>query len=262
LSEQVFGRQYADQYDLLYQEKNYEAECDILEEMFERYGDGEIRNIIDLGCGTGGHMFPLAKRGYELTGVDQSPDMIAKAKHKLEKNKSIGDFHVPTFIEADIRTLDLGRSFDAALMMFAVLGYQLTNDDVLATLHTVRSHLKTGGIFLADIWYGPAVLKIGPSDRIKIIELDDGKLIRTTTADMQVHRHLCVVHYDVLHIREERLISHTQEDHAMRYFFPMELDHYFSLSGLELLGLHPFPNVAESVDTQTWNVLVCGRAIS
>jgi SAM-dependent methyltransferase len=188
--------------------------------------------------------------------------MIAQAKQKLENLGTASGFHKPNFLEDDVRTIDLGRSFDASIMMFAVLGYQLTNDDVLAALHSVRHHLKTNGIFLADIWYGPTVLRIGPSDRIKIVELDEGQLIRATNAKLEIRRHLCFIHYDVLHLKGNRLISRTQEDHSMRYFFPMELEHYFNLSGLELLSLLPFPNIAESVDTNTWNILVCGRAIS
>ena len=47
----VFGAVYADQYDLLYQDKDYEIECDLIEDVFGRYGQGKIEIILDLGCG-------------------------------------------------------------------------------------------------------------------------------------------------------------------------------------------------------------------
>ncbi len=140
----------------------------MIEEVFHRYGKGRIRSILDLGCGTGNHAFPLAMRGYEVTGVDRSEEMLAKARSKLAHFKSQSQA-LPMFLQGDLRSLDLERKFDAVLMMFAVLGYQLTNEDVLAALNTVRRHLKPDGLFIADVWYGPAVLAIRPGDKIKII---------------------------------------------------------------------------------------------
>jgi hypothetical protein len=51
-------------------------------------------------------------------------------------------------------------------MMFAVLGYQGENDDVLAALKTAHRHARPGGLFLFDVWYGPAVLHERPSQRV------------------------------------------------------------------------------------------------
>jgi predicted TPR repeat methyltransferase len=64
--ERVFRKDYAEHYDLFYAGKDYESECDILEEIFRRHGQNKISTILDLGCGTGNHAFPLAKRGYKV----------------------------------------------------------------------------------------------------------------------------------------------------------------------------------------------------
>jgi len=82
MNDEVFGQVYADQYDLLYSDKNYEAECDLIEEVFRRYAKSSVETILDLGCGTGGHAFPLARRGYRVTGVDRSAEMLAHAREK------------------------------------------------------------------------------------------------------------------------------------------------------------------------------------
>ena len=262
MSEHVFSSGYADQYDLLYDEKDYEAECDLIEDVFHMYRKTEINKILDFGCGTGGHAIPLALRGYELTGTDRSPEMLSLARDKLKQATSNKDFQSPIFLQGDIRHLELGQLFDAVLLMFAVLSYQLSNDDVLATLHTVRRHLRPGGLFIGDFWYGPTVLRIGPSDRNKIINLDDGQLIRTASSSMNVPGHCCTVRYNLWRVKEEQLISHTQENHTMRYFFPLELEHFLNLTKLELLKFHPFPNIHDAIDSNTWNVLVCARAIT
>ena len=49
----LFGKEYADQYDLLYGDKDYEAECDLLEKVFRLYSSAPVKTILDLGCGTG-----------------------------------------------------------------------------------------------------------------------------------------------------------------------------------------------------------------
>ncbi len=108
-------------------------------------------------------------------------------------------------------------------MMFAVLGYQLTNEDILASLKTVRRHLEPGGLFIGDVWYGPAVLAIRPSDKIKTIPTDDGKVIRLASGKLDIYNHLATVNYHVLHLRGQRILNESEEAHQMRYFFPQEL---------------------------------------
>ena len=180
MKNQVFGGAYAEEYDSFYEDKDYEAECDMIEEIFRRHAGGQVSTILDLGCGTGNHAIPLAHRGYKVTGVDRSFEMVKHAKAKLQSQTPRPQFQ-PQFLEGDARSLKLDRQFDVVLMMFAVLGYQITNEGVLAALRAVRSHLWPGGLFLCDVWYGPAVLSIRPSDRIKIIPTSGGKLIRVAS---------------------------------------------------------------------------------
>lgn len=120
MSEAVFKQGYADQYDLFYGDKDYESECDLLERVFKRYSKEPVHTILDLGCGTGNHSIPLACRGYEVHGVDLSENMLA---HALKKSQSGKINHPPVFSQGDVRSVDLGKQFDAVLMMFAVLGY-------------------------------------------------------------------------------------------------------------------------------------------
>src|SRR5262249_51990165 len=121
----VFGADYAAAYDTLYEDKDYLAECDLIERVFELYGVGRVRSVLDLGCGTGGHSGPLAERGYEVTGVDRSPHMLERARVRTAAAR---------FELGEIGSLDLATTFDAVLMMFAVLSYQVGNADVQAAL--------------------------------------------------------------------------------------------------------------------------------
>lgn len=260
MNDQVFGKAYAAQYDLLYGDKNYLAECDLLEEVFRRYNAEPVKSILDLGCGTGNHAIPLAQRGYRVTGVDRAADMLAQARDKTAAMTWDQGRQAPAFMQGDVRQVDVGQQFDAALMMFAVLGYQLTNEDILAALRTVRRHLRPGGLFVCDLWYGPAVLTIRPSERIKINQVGEDQLIRVASGLLDSYHQWVDVHYHVWRLGKQQVQSESEETHRVRYFFAPELAFLMEQAGLELRDIRAFDDLAAPPSEKTWNVIVVARA--
>jgi SAM-dependent methyltransferase len=252
-----FGSIYSDAYDLLYTDKDYRSECDMLEQLLDRYSNSKVSSVLDLGCGTGNHVFEMSSRGYRVLGVDRSEDMLAVARRRLG-NIDIANVRLQ---QGDVREIDLHEQFDAVLIMFAVLGYQIENNDVLATLRASRRHLKTGSLLIFDVWYGPAVLQEKPSDRFKIIPTTDGRILRGASGQLDVSRHSCDVHYHLWRIAGDRLVAETRETHRMRYFFPQEIDLFLSQSGFSLIRLGAFPQFDRDPDLNTWNVTAVARAI-
>lgn len=88
----VFKKEYANVYDYLYQDKDYEKECDFVEEIFKKRGK-RVKTILDLGCGTGGHAIVFAKHGYKVTGIDRSEEMLKTARRKARKAGLKINFH-------------------------------------------------------------------------------------------------------------------------------------------------------------------------
>jgi SAM-dependent methyltransferase len=254
----VFGSAYAQAYDDLYRDKDYPAECDLLTGLFQEYGDGSIHRILDLGCGTGNHAIPLAQQGHHVVGVERSATMLAQAQSKAAQSSAGSRV---AFHAGDIRSVNLQQQFDAVLMMFAVLGYQPENADVRAALRTARRHLRPQGLLLLDVWYGPAVLRERPSQRIKIIPAADGKILRVASGELDSLRHLCTVHYLLWQISNDRCVAETEESHTMRFFFPRELELFLQCQDFELLRLGGFPEFHRDPDDTTWNVLVVARAV-
>jgi len=250
MSSEAFGAQYASFYDALYSEKDYEAECDLIEEIVRRYGSGTMDSVLDLGCGTGGHSIPLSNRGNRVTGVDRSEPMLAEARLKADVSNP------PDFVIGDVRDIELGRKFDVVLMMFAVLGYQIRDEDLKRALGTVAAHLQNGGLFIGDVWYGPAVVETQPSERSKTVETKNGTLTRVATPSLDSIYNLCTVDYR-LNLATE--IETWEEQHTMRYFFTEELEQYFEQAGIELVAVHPFPEIDAELNFKTWNALFCGR---
>ena len=102
----VFGKEYSDSYDLLYEEKDYDGECTLIEQIIRDYSKIPVHSILDLGCGTGNHSLRLAERGYDVTGVDRSNEVLDIAKEKANKKK------LPyTFFQSDLREFDNHKKY-------------------------------------------------------------------------------------------------------------------------------------------------------
>jgi SAM-dependent methyltransferase len=252
----TYQDKYALYYDLIYSDKDYEAECDFVEEIFQKYSPHPIATILELGCGTGGHAIPLAQKGYKVCGIDISEAMIARARKKAKDAKLKVDFQL-----MDLRSFNFDRNFDASIGMFAVMGYVTGTKDVLSTLRNVRKHLVNASLFVFDFWNGLAVLRILPSVRVKTINYKELKIIRTAQPVLDAVNHTCQVNYQILVIQNNTLLDEIRETHIVRYYFPQEITHYLDDSGFEVLRICPFLDLNGKVDENVWNITVIAKAI-
>ena len=251
----TFSR-YANFYDPLYQDKDYSEECDFLERIFSEYSHSPVKEILDLGCGTGGHALLLSQRGYVVTGVDISEQMLDKAKVRAaELGIKI------TLLNKDIQRLNLNKTFDAVISMFAVMSYQTTNEKIDAAVKNAREHLKLGGIFMFDAWFGPGVLTDRPQERIKIVETEGEKIIRFATPRLDIITHTVEVNYKILRIKGAQVLEEVEEVHNMRFFFPQEVLSLLDKNQFRLLDIFPFMNPHETLDTSDWSFCVVAEAV-
>jgi SAM-dependent methyltransferase len=247
---------YGNFYDIIYLDKNYEKECDFLEEIFKRYSNPMPKTILDAGCGTGNHAILLAKRGYKVTGIDLSEKMIKIAKEKANKNHVEINFNV-----MDLRELKLNKKFDACICMFSVLNYVIAGDELLGVLLKIKRHLKTGSLFIFDFWYGPAVLIIRPTSRVKIVEKDGIKVIRFADPQLDTFHHICEVEYYFVVIKENLIIYDGKEKHVVRFYFPEEINHYLKETGFQLLKFCEFLNLNVEPSERTWHVTAIAKVL-
>ena len=254
---ELFSSGYAAAYDAIYETKDYNGECDLIEQIFRSYAKQPVASVLDLGCGTGNHALVLAGRGYEVAAVDQSQSMLTQAEKKLAASSVGGKV---SFHQADIRGFNLERKFDAVVVMFAVLGYQLENEDVLSTLKTARNHLQDDGLLIFDVWYGPGVLHQRPAQRIKRIKTDNGEILRVSWGTLDVNRQICAMDIQIWKLEGDRLVDRTEESHTQRYFFAEELKLFLTNTGFEPIRLGAFPEFNHDPDESTWNVLQVARA--
>ncbi|UNC91529.1 class I SAM-dependent DNA methyltransferase [Candidatus Contubernalis alkaliaceticus] len=104
--------------------------------------------ILDLACGTGNSSLSLAKKGYQVIGVDISPEMLEVAKRKAAAEKIKIEF-----IQQDMRQLKLpySHSIDMVTAYQDGLNYMLEDSDLLEVLKRVYQILSPGGLFIFDI---------------------------------------------------------------------------------------------------------------
>lgn len=223
---QVFDS-YSRYYDLLYSDKDYASEAKFVADLLGRHGVKTGR-ILELGCGTGKHAEQLARMGFTVSGIDLSPSMIATANSS--KPPEYPDRL--TFAQGDVRTARVVGDFKAVLSLFHVASYQTTNQDLVDMFSTAATHLKPGGIFLFDCWFGPAVLTDRPSVRVKRLQDEQVDVLRVAEPVMYPNGNVVEVTY-TLHItnRTNRQVEQICETHRMRYFFAPELEHFLAASG-------------------------------
>lgn len=253
----VFGPGYAAAYDLLYSDKDYAAECDVIERAFAEFPAAPVRRVLDLGCGTGGHAIPLAGRGYDVVGVDRSPAMLDAARAKAAAGKIDGI----TFVTSDIATVPHVAACDAALMMFNVLGYQTSPADLAAALGSVRRNLRAGGLFVFDVWHAPAVEHDGPAQRWRVIEQNGERVIRLSFGDLDRVAEICSVTMRTMRIIGDRVADETVEEHQIRYFRRETLARFLEGARMELLRFGRFPEYWREPDVQYWSVLGVARTV-
>lgn len=247
----VFGN-YARYYDLLYRDKNYLEETLFIHHLLQTYAP-EAVSILELGCGTGAHAVHLAEKGYSIYGVDMSEQMLAKSRDRATTLPSDIAARLQ-FSQGDIRDFRISQQFDVVISLFHVMSYQATNQDLLNAFKTAKAHLKEGGLFIFDCWYGPAVLSEQPATRIK--RLEDTEISVTRLAEPVLHsgRNTVDVHYQVF-VRDKQtdVVEELQEVHSMRYLFHPEIELFLELAGLKLIHSGEWMTDS-SAGLDTWSV--------
>jgi SAM-dependent methyltransferase len=252
----AFKKSYAEYYDLIYSDKDYRGESEYLDKILKKYSLRKVQTILDAGCGTGGHAFQLSKMGYDVTGIDASKGMIKTAKKKARETGTPAIFEV-----ADLRDFKLRKIFDTCVSMFSVINYITTYDDLRKAFSCIRRHLKKGGMFIFDFWYGPAVLTVRPLPTKKMVSRGDIRIIRFAEPSLHTLSHTCEVEFDLLVLRRKNLLYSGKEKHLLRYYFPKEIEFLLNTANFKLLSLHPFLDLGSNVDDRDWDVTAVARAV-
>jgi SAM-dependent methyltransferase len=255
MTTESFASAYAQFYNLFYKDKDYAAEAAYVLRLLSRDAVAPA-NILELGCGTGGHAVPLARSGARVHGIDRSAAMVSRAAEQALP----ADLRARlTFSQGDLRDVRLDGRFDAAISLFHVFSYQTSDEDLHAAFATAATHVKPGGTFLFDFWFGPGVLSDPPVVRVKKVENDEAHVTRIAQPTLRPDIDVVEVHYDLFRrTRATGVISHFEETHRMRYMFLPSLRAMLARHGFERVEFYGWLT-DDPPTTLPWYVVAVAR---
>ena len=250
-----FGNLYSQYYDLLYQDKDYLAETNYVDNLIQEFGRCNSKTMLDLGCGTGKHAELFCDQGYKVHGVDLSEEMLKEAEKRRQSKEDKLSFSL-----SNISNLALSEKFDVLVSLFHVVSYQNSNKDLIKTFEVARDHLNRGGVFIFDFWYGPAVLTDIPSVRLKRLENSSIKVTRFAEPAFYPQKNTVDVNYDIFIENKKGGTTRKQEVHKMRYLFDSELEMICDSVGFSIESKCEWMG-NKTPDFNSWNVVWVIRKI-
>lgn len=221
----AYGRSFAEIYDLIQAHRNLSLEADRLDDILRQSVVGGA-SILDLGCGTGLHAIELAKRGYNVTGIDLSADMIAMAQ---SKNSGVA------FICGDIAENHHFGPFDACISLFNVINCLEGLEALAAFFGAVAAVLKPQARFICECWNPIAVIQSPPTRVNRNYDSKFGTISRTASPKWDFMEQKLQIDYEIEIKPREPLsaISKFASSHRLCLFTPLEVKFALKKAGFD-----------------------------
>ena len=217
---------WARYYDLIYGKwMDYDAQCAYLRALFEETGVPEGGRVLDLGCGTGGHAIPLARAGYQVTGIDNSKRMVEIAAQKAEGLPA-------EFLHRDMRDLSLSGEFDVAICMFGGFGHITEIADVRRALRGIHSLLRRDAPFVFEYWIiGGTKSEHKASEEI---EREGLRVVRHAHSVFDSLSRTLHIAFRFNVYEQGELVDDFHSESPMRIYEPGEMEQLLARTGFEL----------------------------
>lgn len=237
-------------YDALMADVDYEGIADFYRKCFEKY-NVNVNSICELGCGTGSITVCLAEKGYQVTGIDISCEMLSVAQKKAD-----GKHLKITFSEQDMTSFISGTECDAVISAFDGVNYLLKNEQVKGCFESVYSSLKDGGLFIFDINTPYKYEKI-LGDNSFVFELDD--MFLSWQSFYNPKQKFC--DYVLTFFSENGGVWHRLDEEQRQKAHPIKtLEKELRECGFEILCECSKPDFSEMADDSDRCYFICRKA--
>lgn len=224
-------------YDKLNKELDYEAWADFFEACFEKFLPQKPELVLDLACGTGRMTRTLAKRGYDMIGVDGSAAMLSEAY-----TRSSGETIL--YLCQDMREFELYGTVGAVVCCLDSINYLLEPNDLKTVFSLVHNYLDPDGLFLFDV-NTPYKFKHVYGNNAYILEDEledeDGSVHAVFCGwqnEFSEEMGLCEFYLSLFEEDEEGAYIRSDEHQRERCYSETILKNTLSECGFELLGIH------------------------
>ena len=223
-------------YDLLTEDVDYKRRCDYIEEIFVRHSKTKPTLVADLACGTGSMCTFLADRGYDMTGIDSSPQMLSVAASKSE-GKGI------LYINQDICDFELYGTMDAFLCLLDSVNHLTEDGDLDALFALTHNYLNPEGIFVFDVNTEYKFSKI-LSDNIYTYEKDGVFYVW----ENDYSDGICDMYVNFFK-EEDGMYRRIEQSHSERYYSEEEIRQTAQRHGFSVEGVYDELTFSPPTDT-------------
>ncbi len=216
---------FAALYDRLMTDVDYDGWCDFMEDSFARM-KVQPKLVLELGCGTGNLTVRLAKRGYSMIGLDNSPEMLQVATEKSEGLDIL-------YLLQDMTEFELYGTVDAVVCSLDCLNY-LTEEGMLEDCFSLVSlYLNPNGVFLFDL---NTQYKMEHILAPETFLYDDGEIFYTWQSIWDESYGEC--EYDLtFFVKEGETYRRFEETHLQHAYSVEEVERTLQKTGLQLVNV-------------------------
>lgn len=136
---------FAVAYDEMMENVDYVRWANYIDKLFDLY-NYHPKRLLNIACGTGSVDTLLARKGYEMSGIDLAREMLLWAKEKAEAS----NVHLRLW-QQDMRYLTVAKPYDAALCLYDSINYIVTEDELKLVFYKVFDALVPQGMFIFDV---------------------------------------------------------------------------------------------------------------
>ena len=230
-------------YDRINSGVDYERWADYVEALFKKHLGCTPELVLDLASGTGSMTLELAKRGYDMIGIDLSEDMLAEATDRMYIMIDDGilpaEGRRPLFLCQDIRDFELYGTVGAVLCCLDSLNYLLDEADLKKTFSAVHNYLDPGGVFIFDM-NTPYKFESVYGDNSYVYELDadtDDEKFCVWQNYYDKESRICDFLLTLFERGPDGRYSRRDEEQAERCYFFDEIKCALEACGFELLSI-------------------------
>lgn len=218
--------------------------------VLERHGSG-VRTLADVACGGGEFAVAMARQGLQMTGIDQSPEMLALARAAADRS----GVHVD-WLEQDMRDLRLPHPVDAATCLYDSLNYLVDEGELRRAMGAVAAALRPGGLFLFDM-NTVRGLATRWGNRVWIIQ-DADDAFEADQSAFDYDTGIATLRVNAFLQRQDDLYERVREVHRERGYPIPAIDASLKAAGFEVLGRWSSPSFDE-VTAETGRVFYAAR---
>lgn len=240
-------------YDRLNMDVDYKKWADFLEKCFEKHMEKKPELVLDLGCGTGSMTLELARRGYDMTGLDISPDMLSRAYGRAAEEGVTGVL----FLEGDMCDFELYGTMGAIVCCLDGVNHIMDAEELSRCFGLVHNYLDPDGLFIFDV-NTPYKFRNVYADNDYVLEEDGAVCVwqnRLSDDGTQCDFHLTV--FD-----RERDGRYTRRDgvQSERCYGKEELFAMLAAAGFEVVGFYGDTDMSSPAETtERWHIVSAAR---